>query len=270
MTHKLISALLVSLLVLLATTGEAKAKPTKQEMKEAKALFQKAEAFAAKKEYVPSAEYYLRAHKLFPSTDFIFNAAAMFRLADDKENARIYFQQYLSLDPKGRGAAEATSALALYDAEDKAARERELAAKRDQEAKAAKDKKDQEASENKGAELEKSEGSDKGQGRSLRLPAILTMSAGGLLVGVGVYFTLESRSISKEVSDSQTFDPDLEKEGREASRNAYIFGGLGAAVIVGGAIIYVLGGDEKSEKESLSFAPAITGDSVGAFAFGEF
>lgn len=257
------------LLLAFATAGDAQAKPTKKEMKEAKALFQKAEATAAKKEYVPSAEYYLKAYKLFPSTDFIFNAAAMFRLAGDKENARIYFEKYLSLDPKGRGAAEAVSTLALYNAEESREQEREAEAKRKaDEDKAAKEKKA--VADNKGADLQTDEAPVKTPGRDLRLPAILTMSAGGLLVGVGVYFTFESRSISKEVSDSQVFDPDLEKEGREASRNAYIFGGLGGAMVVGGAIIYVLGGNESSEEQSLSIVPAISGDSLGAFAYGEF
>ena len=98
---------LASVLLSFAGVQDAGAKPTRQEMKKAKALFDKAEAAAADKDYVPSAEFYLEAYELFPSTDFIFNAASMYRLAEDRENAHKYFKKSLALDPKGRGASEA-------------------------------------------------------------------------------------------------------------------------------------------------------------------
>lgn len=270
MTQKAIVAVIVSVVLSLAGAQDVDAKPTRQEMKRAKVLFDKAEAKAADKDYVASAEFYLKAYELFPSSDFIFNAASMFRLAEDREKARKYFKEYLALDPKGRGASEALSAVARYNSEDK----RELDRQKEEEerkAAAAKAKDKDKNKTNKDAALVKSKPGNSGdEGRSVGLPAIISVSAGGLLVGAGVYFALQSKSISDDVSASPMFDPALEDKGKKAARNAYIFGGIGAAAIVGGAVLYVLGSNKKSKEESLSFAPAINGDSVGAFAYGEF
>jgi hypothetical protein len=264
---KTIVAVLAALLLSLTGVQDAAAKPTRQEMKQAKALFNKAEAAAAKKDYIPSADFYLRAYELFPSTDFIFNAASMFRLADDETNARKYFEEYLALDSKGRGAAEARSALAYYNAQRKKEKEREEAEAREA-AKAdaaSKDKKEKDTTL-----LKNNTGTSDRKKSSSNLPAIISVSAGGLLVGGGIYFALRSKSISDEVSDSPVFDPALEKKGEDAARNAYIFGGIGAAAIVGGVVLYVLGGKEKANGESLTIAPAINGESIGAFAYGQF
>ncbi len=234
-------------------------------MKRAKALFDKAEVAAAEKNFIPSAQFYLEAYELFPSTDFIFNAASMFRLADDKENARKHFEQYLKLDPKGRGAAEARSALARYNSERQKALEREKEQERNAAEAANQETKSKEADLVGGTA-----GNTGSKGGSVGLPVIISVSAGSLLVGVGIYFAFNSKSISDDVSNSPVFDPALEDKGKKAARNAYIFGGIGAAAIVGGAVLYVLGSNKKSKEESLSFAPAISGDSVGAFAYGAF
>lgn len=248
---------------------DAVAKPSPREMKKAKALFEKAETAAALKEYLPSADYYLEAYALFPSPDFLFNAASMYRLAKEKELARKYFEQYLAMDPEGRGAAKATSVIAGYDAEREQNLERERRAKQKAEAKRLALLKQNKAASEGNSQARASKAGDDGS-RPSALPAILGMSTGGLLVGVGIYFGLESKSISDEASKSTRYDPDLEKTGKEAERNAYIFGGFGATVIVGSAIYYLLQNREKPERSSLSFVPAANGESIGAFAYGQF
>lgn len=245
---------------------EAKPKPTKKELKKAKELFERAEAAAAKREYVPSADLYLEAYALFPSTDFIFNAASMYRQANEKELAGKYYEQYLSLDSDGRGAAEAKSVLAQYEAERKEALKAREAAK--QKSDASKVTLSPEDSVKESGKVESTPGKS---GNSFRLPAIIGMSAGGVLVGVGVFYAVKSKMISDDVSESPGFDPALEKKGRSAERNSYIFGGVGAAVVVGSTVLYVLGSNKKSKEGSaLTLVPAIDSESVGAFAYGEF
>ncbi len=232
-------------------------------MKQAKLLFEKAEESAKAKEYLPSADYYLGAYELFPSSDFIFNAASMFHLAGDKENAKKYFEEYLSLDSDGRGAAEANSTLALYEKERNEDLQREQ--KKQSKAEDAKRK-----SEKDPLVANKEKNKSKANKSSSQLPAILGISAGGVLVGVGGFFAIRSRSISDEVSESPIFDPELEKKGKEAARNSYIFGGIGAAAIVGSIVYYLVGGSDESEDSSLSFQPQVGEQSIGAFAYGEF
>ena len=245
-----------------ASAPDANAKPTPKEIKKAKALFERAEAAAAKREYLPSADLYLEAYDLFPSTDFIFNAASMYRQADENELARKHYEQYLNLDPEGRGAAEAKSMLATYEREEDE-RERE---KKERERDAAEDTPDEPDKKVDGELPRKPSKST----NSLRLPAIIGMSTGALLVGIGGFYAVKSKIISDDVSKSPGFDPALEKKGRSAERNSYIFGGLGAAVVVGSAVLYVLGNKKKSKESSLTLVPAIGSESVGAFAYGEF
>lgn len=252
-------------LLALTSTGTVNAEPTQKEMRRAKSLFERAEAAAAEKNFLLAAQNYLEAYKLFPSADFLFNAAKMFRLAEEPESARRYFQRYLSIDPTGRGADQARTALeelplsvqGRLEPENNSASEPPVSIP--PVALPPSPRTEVVSTHKKNSEP-----------RTLALPAIISTSSGAILVGVGIYFALRSRQISDEVSTS-IYDPDLEQRGKNASRNAYIFSGLGAAALIGGGVLYVVGTPtSRQSDDTISIVPTVQGDIIGAVAIGQF
>jgi tetratricopeptide (TPR) repeat protein len=88
-----------------------KKQPTQHELAMARAHFQAAEAAKADHDYKTAATEYLLAHDLFPDPEFFFNVGEVYRLAGDEPNALTYYQKYLDLEPNGRGAATARTAV---------------------------------------------------------------------------------------------------------------------------------------------------------------
>jgi tetratricopeptide (TPR) repeat protein len=67
----------------------------------------------------------------------------------------------------------------------------------------------------------------------------------------------------------QVFDPAVEQNGKTANRWAFIFGGISAALIVGGGLLVVLPGAQTAESKPVAIAgvaPLIGGGVVGAGA----
>lgn len=88
-----------------------KKQPTQQELASARAHFNAAEAARARGDYKTAATEYLAAHELFPDPEFFFDAGEVYRLAGDEPDALTYYQKYLDLEPSGRGAVTARTAV---------------------------------------------------------------------------------------------------------------------------------------------------------------
>lgn len=261
------------LAVVSATTlsGVVDAKPTpKKNLKKAELIFQEAEVFAADQKYKESAAKYMEAYALYPASDFLFNAAEMFKYAGDKAQAVEHYKRYLSEAPEGRGAAEAKSSLSTLEAElakeEQAKREKDdLAA-----AEARKAAQENDLVEQPEKNIRKTSDAGSSNGSTVRIAGLAGLGLGTVLVGVGVYYGLESGRISDEVSMSTNFMPELEAEGEDAQRNAFIFSGVGAATAITGALLYFVVGKKNGESSSLSFFPSLQHDSVAAMAVGSF
>ena len=85
--------------------------PTQQEIASARAHFKAAEAAKARGDFRTAAAEYLAAHDLFPDPEFFFDVGEVYRLAGDEPDALTYYQKYLDLEPVGRGAAAARTAV---------------------------------------------------------------------------------------------------------------------------------------------------------------
>jgi tetratricopeptide (TPR) repeat protein len=88
-----------------------KKQPTQQELASARTHFNAAEAAKARGDYKTAATEYLAAHELFPDPEFFFDVGEVYRLAGDEPDALTYYQKYLDLEPNGRGAAAARTAV---------------------------------------------------------------------------------------------------------------------------------------------------------------
>jgi len=85
--------------------------PTQQELASARVHFRAAEAAKARRDYKTAVTEYLAAHELFQDPEFFYDIGEVYQLAGDELEALSYYQKYLDLDPGGRGAAAARTAV---------------------------------------------------------------------------------------------------------------------------------------------------------------
>jgi tetratricopeptide (TPR) repeat protein len=259
------------------------AQPTAKQLEDAKKHFTAAETAKARGDFKTAAVEYLAAYEQFQDPEFFFNVAEVYRLGNDEENALAYYQKYLQLDPNGRGAAAARTAvdaltLSIAAKQDAAKHEAEAAA-----AAEAKRKADEEAKRkaDEQAKLEQAqqqqpppeEPAPQRPGGTLRIAGLATAGAGVVAIGVGVVFGLRAKSISNEAAQWDTFDQARFDQGEAAERNMFIFTGVGGAALITGGVLYYLGhraGATTADSGTVTVAPVITPETVTFTAAGRF
>jgi len=109
-------------------------------------------------------------------------------------------------------------------------------------------------------------------GGGLRKVGIGVGAAGVVLTGIGIYFALDSGSKSDELSghtgEWTQEQEDLVDAGKRSEKLAWITGGFGAAALIAGGVLYVVGGPKQAESSQVSIAPTRGGAAVGwSFSF---
>src|SRR5262249_9962923 len=221
--------------------------------------------------YQPAGAEYSAAYELFGEPEFFFDVAEVYKLAGDEASALTYYEKYLELDPRGRGAAVARASSQEL--------RRSIAATEDAARRAEEDKRKAEAQAQaqvpppKAPELPPAPARSESPGRGLRIAGMGTGAAGAIAIGVGVAFGLRARAIGSETATWDTFDPQRYAEGKAAQRNMIIFTGVGAAALVAGGVLFYLGGQAGPTAESgkgLTLAPAIGPAEIRLTAAGRF
>jgi hypothetical protein len=116
-----------------------------------------------------------------------------------------------------------------------------------------------------------------GAGSGKRTIGASLMLAGGLALGAGAFFGLDARAANKEAEGATewtvSYDWLIQRAERYDQR-ALIFGGAGAALIIGGATLYYLGERDASkplsERAGVGIAPSITPSGAGVSLHGDF
>lgn len=116
-----------------------------------------------------------------------------------------------------------------------------------------------------------------GTGGGKRTIGASLMLVGGLALGAGAFFGLDARAANKEAESATgwtvSYDWLIQRAERYDQR-ALIFGGAGAALILGGATLYYLGERDASkplsERAGVGIAPAITPSGAGVSLHGDF
>ncbi len=98
-------------------------------------------------------------------------------------------------------------------------------------------------------------------GRGKRVAGLVIGGIGIAAVATGVYFGLRAKSTASDVEGGATWDPDLDRQGKAAERNAIILWGAGGAAIIGGGVLYFLG-RRSAEPSRLSIVPRASGAAV--------
>jgi len=245
-----------------------KKQPTQQELDLARAHFKAAEAAKQRGDYRTAAAQYLAAYELFEDPEFFFDIGEVYRLAGDEPKALTYYQQYLALEPNGRGAAAARTAIGQID---------EAKRKADEEArgKADEDAAKRAADATVQANPPPAPASSAPGGRGLRIAGLATGGAGVAALGVGVIFGLRAKSISDEAAGWDRFDQARLDRGEAAERNMFLLTGVGTAALVTGGVLYSLGHranttDDDGARTAVTFAPAIVSGAVAFTAVGRF
>lgn len=222
-------------------------------------------------DYDTALTFYGKAYELVPHPVLLFNMAQANRLAGRTDKAIELYKKYLAVDPRGQQAKVATNFVAEHDAQvvaEEVERRAELdaaAAKRDQELSAERRRKaeaartQQEAYDQQVREQEAVAKQDErkagaqplraasDEGRALRVVGITMFGTAALTGGVSVLFGLHARSLSNELSaQGAVFDPQKVYDGRAANLNMIISMTTAGALVVGGAVVYIVGSNKQS------------------------
>ncbi len=226
-------------------------------------------------DYDTAITMYQKAYDLIPHPVLLFNIGNALRAAGRFVEAQDFFQKYLDADPKGDKVKAARKALEEIEPDvvaEKAKVEADARAKVDAEAKAEAEaeakRKEHEKEKKKRAPKgggEKASRPDGGGGwGGMRIAGVVSAGLGVVAVGGGVVFGLRAKSISDEFSQPEAeWDADRYAQGEAAERNMYIGYGVGAALLVTGGVLFVLGADH-------GVAPIVDEHGAGVALSGRF
>lgn len=239
-------------LVVAALGGAAAAQPSAEpahDQEQAKAHYLKARAHHQRHEYQRAAAEYLQAFALFPDPELLFNVGQVYRLAGDQALAAAYYRRYLELDPAGRAAPEARRHLESLGATVPAG---SAASAWGGTPAGAKPPAAVTTTTTATATAPAPAQPGGTRGRWLRRGGLAAGGAGLVSLAVGLYYGIEARSISAELSlvDRWTADRlDRFDDGERAESLAIGFSVAGGALLVGGGVLYWLGGRSEREPE---------------------
>ncbi|MBX3160058.1 MAG: hypothetical protein KF773_29080 [Deltaproteobacteria bacterium] len=225
-------------------------------------------------------ELYLQAYTLSPQPTLLSNIASEYQMAKKPVEALRYFCMYLEKDPTGTSAPYATSkakALAI-----------ELGNKDVTDATVCKpaaveppkkdpDEEPKEPPPPPPPPPPKPRVVDRGKG--LRATGLVTGAAGLVALGVSVYFGLEAKKISDDITNHcANQDPcpawpenirELQDRGQAHEDKQVILLVAGGAAVVTGTVLYVIGRSKKTT-ERVAVTPVVTPDAVAIGFSGRF
>jgi tetratricopeptide (TPR) repeat protein len=243
-------------------------------------------------------DFYQKAYALVPHPTLFFNIAQAYRLGQKPVEALDYYRRFLDVESKGDQAKiaagfvkELEPVVAKLEADKKAADEAAAEAERQRLAAEEKRKADEAAALDKGKKPPPPDDDDdddddgdrigppdddddddatpppSGGGMGGKRIAGLTLGGLGLVgIGAGVIFGLKAKGISDDLSEpGATFDPQKVDDGEAANRNMFIGYGVGAALLVTGVVLYVMGGKSNAESSTaVSLTPTVAPDGSAA------
>ena len=291
------------------TTARAEDEKTRR----AKVHYQQGKAYYDAKAYDLAIEEYLAAYQLMPLPELHFNVAQAYRLMGDEKKALEYYRLYLEAAPTGRAAPEAREHVEELTARviEEARKSPELlgppdghvdtgaGAGKTEPAKTEPAK--TEPAKTEPAETGTGETGDSGaaprrvalapqpdadvvktappsgRGKGLRIAGLTTAGVGLVAVGLGIKYGLDASSLSSELSDhTGPWTQDLldkEAQGKSANTKFIVLTGVGAAAVIGGGVLYMLGrkqGAEGARSQALTVTPMLGPDRATVTLGGSF
>jgi hypothetical protein len=247
---------------------------------------------AAREEFLAAADEYQAAYDLVPHPLMLYNLAQVYRLAGEDERALRLYREFLATGPDGEAASFARQYVRAL--------ERSLERRGDGRGEDVEELSDEgdddllDGSVDEGDEIEDEDvGGEEGfevesatdAGGGYRTFGLVSVGVGALSVLVGIKYGLDASAASDCLSSypagcervfpaAQWSDAALalQEEGRQDEQRMYLFAGVGAALIVGGGVLYYLGHErgEKRKSGALSLRPKSSGRELGVVLSGRF
>jgi len=276
-------ASIVGLTVLVAAASPAAAQ-SKADKAKAKKLYDSGLNHYNLAEYPEAIKDWKEAYSISKKALLLFNIGQAYRLAGDCKLAGTFYDSYQREEPNPKNQDELDQALALCAKDpDKPIDNKPIDKKPVQVIKAPVAdtpvgkpvdkptepiKKGPDVGQAGGeGEVDQSEPTSTTTGGGLRKVGIGVGALGVVLGGVGIYFALDSKSISDELSgfDTEWGDEEvaLEAKGKRSARLGWILGGTGIAAIVAGGVMFAIGGPKATEASSVAIVPTRGGAAVG-------
>jgi hypothetical protein len=105
-------------------------------------------------------------------------------------------------------------------------------------------------------------------GTGLRVAGAITAAAGGACLVTGLMLNLKANSMSNDLENN--YDPSVDSSRKSYKTAGWIAYSAGAALVVGGAVLYYLGWQRDRRSPSITVVPAASGDMAGTFIVGAF
>jgi tetratricopeptide (TPR) repeat protein len=280
-------AVLVGTALLAGTAGADPKAPSDKDRQLASDLVKKAIARSQAGDHEAAIEIYLQAYTLAPNWLLLSNVGSEFQQSSMPKEALKYFCMYLDKDPSGTNAPYATSQVKIikrqlgrkFDASDVCApsdededKVRKPRPRRDAQDAPPKDPPPRETPPRDTPRIEAQR--DSGN-PTLMYTGVAVGLAGLAATGAGVYYGLQAKSISDDISaqDPTHMWPagirDLQNRGQRYENMQIGFLVAGGVLATTGVVLYVISrpdGAEHTDKTAISVAPTTNGFAV----FGRF
>ncbi len=255
--------------------ADAPKKPDAAALKKANGHFKLGQEFFKSGQWDRAITEYQAALDLTGEPLMVFNIALAHDRAGRPEQALAGYLKYLDSNPDGPIADEARGYVAkLTPVVDKLEK-----ARADEEARKAAEQKRQQDEAARQAELARQAEADKAKqiernrqadsierrGTGQRIGGLIGVGAGALLIGYGAKKGLDARSIANELSGHEGAWTDAQiardSDGRSANTQMIVFTAIGGAVVVTGAVFYMIGrgAHARAEKLRVGVLPAKSG-----------
>jgi tetratricopeptide (TPR) repeat protein len=262
-------------LLVVAGTAAAQPQPSPAAKQQASNLVKQAIAKSQAGDHATAIELYLQAYALIPQPLLLSNIGSEYQQEPGKQvEALKYFCKYLEADPTGSNASYATAQAKALQIE--------LGNQVDdanvcKPAAPPPPPPDTSAQVTGTADIaQQPPPAGEGHGKALEYTGLGVAAVGAVGLGVGVYFGLQAKDVSDQISNHKPSDPwpadikQLEARGQsdENKQIGFLIGG--GVALAAGTVMYFVGKSHASSGEHVSIVPLVTPDSAGLSLGGSY
>lgn len=244
--------------------------PTAKERREASRHVEEGRKLQEKGDYDGAIKRFRSAYRLIPHPQLLYNLGQAYRLKGDKKRAVSLYKQYIDRSPEGQ-TADIARRFVIELGDEIAQEEREAREERERR------KRDRDDEKVVGDDDDDDDQPDDppSAGRGARRAGMVVAGVGVLGLGAGVIFGARARGIQEEF-DGAPWDPERQgryDEGVSAERTMFIAYGVGAAALVAGAVLYVIGATSSTggeESSDVALGASVEGSGARVWLKGRF
>ena len=253
------------ILVACGVAGAQPNPPSDKLRKEAGDLVKKAIAKSQAGDHDDAIELYRQAYILIPTPILLSNIASEYQSQNKQVEALKYFCDYLKADPTGTNVTYATAQAKTLQIQLGHPVDDSDVCKPPEPPKPAEPAPAATTTATATPIVEPAPH----PGSTLELAGLGVGAAGLVTFGVGIYYGLQAKSISDDISShptNQAWRNDIvayEQEGKDDQTKQIIFMTAGGIVAAGGAVLYWLGHSKNTAVEQVSVRPVVSPSSIG-------